>query len=133
MDVLYPCTFCSETFTLRKYFLTHMENAHQSNVPLAINNFSRDPFICSMCSKQFMSKNLLRKHIILGHNKARKIRSNKVSYDLNNYLLLKVCTKHKHINYIVHILSRPINIHFSVLLVYLLYNIIIILLGFAAQ
>lgn len=68
MDILYPCSLCSQTFTLRKHILKHMKTVHKSNVPSMFNDDSKGLLNCSQCHKQFNSKCLLNKHIHLSHS-----------------------------------------------------------------
>jgi len=98
MDILYPCSLCSQTFTLRKDILKHMKIVHESNVPSVCNDNSKKLVSCSQCHKQFNSYGLLNKHIHLKHNisisnlskyTARPLKK-RVPQKLNAYLLLKV-------------------------------------------
>jgi len=106
MDILFPCSLCSQAFTLRKLFLKHMKTVHESNVPSICNDDLKSLLICSQCHKQFKSKGLLNKHIHLNHSisvpNLRKYTSKpsekRVSQKLNAYLSLKV-SKHVYLNF----------------------------------
>lgn len=98
MDILYPCSLCSQTFTLRKHILKHMKTVHESYVPSICDDDSISLLNCSQCHKQFNNKGLLNTHINLNHNisipNLRKYTSRplekRVSQKLNAYLSLKV-------------------------------------------
>lgn len=64
MDILYPCSLCSETFQLRKHFLLHMSFSHPSNAPLDPNDDYKSLF---NCSQHFCNSNLLNQHMHLNH------------------------------------------------------------------
>lgn len=106
MDILYPCSLCSQTFTLRKHILKHMKTDHESNVPSICNDNSKSLLTCSQCHKQFKSKGMLSKHIHLKHSisipnlskDTSKPLEKRVSQKLNAYLSLKV-SKHVYLNY----------------------------------
>ncbi|CAI6349346.1 unnamed protein product [Macrosiphum euphorbiae] len=99
MDILYPCSLCSQTFTLRKHILKHMKTDHESNVPSICNDNSKSLLTCSQCHKQFKSKGMLSKHIHLKHSisipnlskDTSKPLEKRVSQKLNAYLSLKDC------------------------------------------
>lgn len=99
MDFLYPCSLCSQTFTLRKHILEHMKTVHESNFSLICNDDSKSLLNCLKCHKQFKSKSLLNKHVYLNHNisipNLRKYTlrplEKRVSQKLNAYLSLKDC------------------------------------------
>jgi len=97
MDILYPCSLCSQTFTLRNNFLIHIETVHQSNISLVNNLESKSVFNCSQCYKQFTKKCFLSKHIYMKHNvqlstknTSKLTQKNEEFLLSHNYLMLKV-------------------------------------------
>jgi len=107
MDILYPCSLCSQTFTLRKHVLEHMKTVHESNVPsILCNDDPKSLLNCSQCHKQFKSKGMLNKHLHLKHSisipnlskDTSKPLGKRVSQKLNAYLSLKV-SKRVYLNY----------------------------------
>jgi len=99
MDILYPCSLCSQTFKLRKHILNHIKTVHESNVSMICDDDSKNLLKCSQCYKKFDNNSLLNRHIHLDHNisisnlsKYNSRPSKKiVSQKLNAYLLLQVC------------------------------------------
>lgn len=98
MDILYPCSLCSQTFTLRKQILEHIKTVHESNVSSICNDDSKSLLNCPQCHVQFNSKSLLNKHVHLNHNISipnlskytSRPSDKRVSQKLNAYLSLKV-------------------------------------------
>lgn len=64
MDVLYPCSLCSQTFQLRKHFLVHMSLSHPSNAPSNPNDDYESLF---NCSQHFCNSSLPNEHMHLNH------------------------------------------------------------------
>lgn len=99
MDVLYPCSLCSQTFKLRKHILNHMKTVHESNVSIICDDDSKSLLNCSQCHKKFNNNSLLNRHIQLDHNisipNLNKYNSRpskkRVSQKLNAYLSLEDC------------------------------------------
>ncbi|XP_015363482.1 PREDICTED: uncharacterized protein LOC107161552 [Diuraphis noxia] len=110
MDILYPCSMCPKTFTLRKHILKHIKTVHESNVPSMCYDDSKSLLNCSQCHKQFNSQNLLNKHINLNHNisisnlneNTSRPLEKRVSQKLNAYSSLKDCLP---VNYSYKILA----------------------------
>ncbi|XP_050421497.1 uncharacterized protein LOC126833944 [Adelges cooleyi] len=65
MDFLYPCSLCTETFSLRIHIIKHIQTQHPNSLPKTFLN--SESFYCSSCYKQFNNKSLLKKHIRLKH------------------------------------------------------------------
>ncbi|XP_060837702.1 uncharacterized protein LOC132919836 [Rhopalosiphum padi] len=99
MDILYPCSLCSQTFTLRKHILKHMKTVHESNVSKICDDDSKSLLNCSQCHKKFNNNSVLNKHRQLDHNisilNLSKYNSGpskkRVSQKLDAYLSLKDC------------------------------------------
>jgi len=111
MDILYPCSLCPQTFTLRKDILKHIKTVHESIDPSLYNDDSKSLLNCSQCHKQFTSQSLLNKHINLNHNisisnlskNTSRPSEKRVSQKLSAYLSLKVSKHNMHLNYIISV------------------------------
>lgn len=98
MDILYPCSLCSQTFKLRKHILNHMKTVHESNVSMICDDDSKSLLNCSQCHKKFNNNSLLNRHIHIDHNISMfnlskfnsRLSKKRVSQERNAYLLLKV-------------------------------------------
>jgi len=109
MDILYPCSLCPQTFTLRKHILKHIKTVHESNDPSMCNDDLKSLLNCSQCHKQFNNQSLLNKHINLNHNisisnlskNTSRPLEKRVSQKLNAYLLLKVSKHNMYLYYII--------------------------------
>ncbi|XP_025204194.1 uncharacterized protein LOC112601013 [Melanaphis sacchari] len=99
MDILYPCSQCSQTFTLRKDILKHMETVHKSSVSIICDDDSKSLLNCSQCHKKFNNNSLLDKHLHLEHSNSKlnlskynsRPSKKRVIQKLNAYLSLKDC------------------------------------------
>lgn len=64
MDILYPCSLCSQTFHSRTKFLVHMSLSHPSNAPLDPYDDYESLF---NCSQHFCNSSMSKKHMHLNH------------------------------------------------------------------